>query len=64
VGPNISPAAKAVEPFVVRHYVADDRPSIKGNGFDGLTLGEDREQAEAFVAWVNSRLAIEDGGAA
>jgi hypothetical protein len=45
------------EPFVVRHYSADERPSIKGNGFDGLEIGEDREEAEEFISWVNARLA-------
>jgi hypothetical protein len=42
------------EPFVVRHYSTDERPTIKGNGFDGLEVGETREEAEAFVAFVNN----------
>jgi len=46
-----------VEPFVVKQYSGDERPSIKGNGFDGLCVGETREEAEEFVAWVNARLA-------
>jgi hypothetical protein len=54
---------KLPELFVVRHYVADERPIIKGNGFDGLTIGEDREEAEQFVAWVNARLAVEQATA-
>jgi hypothetical protein len=29
-----------IEPFVVKHYSSDERPSIKGNGFDGLEIGE------------------------
>ena len=41
------------EPFVVRFYASDHYPSIKGNGFDGLQVGEDREEAEEFIAWVN-----------
>ena len=45
-----------IQPFVVKHYGADERPMIKGNGFDGLKVGQTREEAEAFVKWVNSRL--------
>jgi hypothetical protein len=43
-----------MEPFVVRHYTGEERPTIKGNGFDGLEIGEDREEAERFVAFVNA----------
>lgn len=46
------------EPFVVRHYESDDYPSIKGNGFDGLQVGEDREEAEEFIAWVNKHCVL------
>ena len=46
------------EPFVVRHYASDDYPSIKGNGFDGLQVGEDREEAEEFIAWVNKHCVL------
>lgn len=42
-----------MEPFVVKHYASDQRPTIKGNGFDGLEVGEYREEAEEFIAWVN-----------
>lgn len=45
------------ELFVVRHYSADERPTIKGNGFDGLEVGESREDAEEFVAWLNDKFA-------
>jgi hypothetical protein len=44
------------EPFVVRHYTEDRFPLIKGNGFDGLQVGKDREEAEEFVAWINERI--------
>jgi hypothetical protein len=47
---------KPVWPFVVRHYIGERRPSIKGNGFDGLEVGADREEAEQFVAWVNAHI--------
>lgn len=46
-------AKRPLEPFSVRHYVGDDRPTLKGNGFDGLEIGENREEAEFFVAWLN-----------
>ena len=44
-----------MEPFVVKHYSDDERPTIKGNGFDGLEIGETREEAEVFVSWVNAQ---------
>jgi hypothetical protein len=47
-----------LEPFVVKHYAADERPTIKGNGFDGLEIGGDREDAEDFVKWLNKRLGV------
>jgi hypothetical protein len=51
------PAAKGeIEPFVVKHYSSDERPIIKGNGFDGLEVGEDRDEAEHFIQWLNPRL--------
>lgn len=48
-----------MEPFVVKHYSADERPTIKGNGFDGLEIGKDREETERFVAFVNAAVAAE-----
>lgn len=44
------------EAFVVKHYNEDERPIIKGNGFDGLEIGYDRQEAEEFVQWVNLQL--------
>lgn len=41
------------EEFVVKHYSGEERPTIKGNGFDGLELGEDRDEAERFIQFVN-----------
>lgn len=60
--PN-EPKARQVEPFVVKHYASDERPTIKGNGFDGLEVGTDREDAEEFVKWLNERLAEPSGNA-
>lgn len=47
-----------MEPFVVKHYTSDERPTLKGNGFDGLEIGETRDEAERFVAWINARLVL------
>jgi hypothetical protein len=46
--------------FVVKHYTEDEGPTIKGNGFDGLRVGEDREEAEEFVGYVNSAMVVRD----
>jgi hypothetical protein len=53
---SVSERLQEVHPFVVRHYTNDARPSIKGNGFDGLEIGEDRQEAEEFIAWINKRI--------
>jgi hypothetical protein len=47
------------EPFIIKHYASDERPTLKGNGFDGLEIGteQDRDWAEQFVAWINAKLA-------
>ena len=42
-----------MEEFIVKHYVNDKNPSIKGNGFDGLLIGECREEAQEFVDFIN-----------
>jgi len=55
-GTGCTPAPVVGAPFVVRHYVGSAHPEIKGNGFDGLVVGENREEAEEFVAWINARL--------
>jgi len=52
--PDAEPVAA---PFIVKHYSADERPIIKGNGFDGLEVGKDRAEAEDFVSWVNAHIA-------
>lgn len=43
-----------MEHFVVKFYTGDEGPTIKGNGMDGLRVGETREDAEEFAAWVNA----------
>jgi len=50
------PESKKPHPFVVKHYSSDERPMIKGNGFDGLEIGENRQEAEEFIAWINERI--------
>ncbi len=42
-----------MEKFIVKHYSEDKRPTIKGNGFDGLEIGEYRDGAEEFVNFIN-----------
>lgn len=44
----------AVERFVVKSY--GERPILKGNGFDGIPVGDTREEAQRFVDWLNSIL--------
>ena len=39
--------------FVVKHYSETPHPCIKGNGFDGLTVGDYRDEAEDFIKFVN-----------
>ena len=43
-----------MEKFIVKHYCEDEYPTIKGNGFDGLIIGEDREEAQEFVDYINA----------
>lgn len=50
------PRTSKLEPFVVRDYVGDTAPSIKGNGFDGLRVGDSREETKRFVAFLNARI--------
>jgi hypothetical protein len=44
------------EHFAVKHYTEDEGPILKGNGMDGIRVGEDREEAEDFAKWINARL--------
>lgn len=41
-----------MEQFVVREYVSDDYPLIKGNGFE-ITVMEDRDEVDRFVQYLN-----------
>jgi len=51
-----------MEKFIVKRYSSDERPIIKGNGFDGLVVGDDREEAEEFIAFVNNLITGFNGG--
>lgn len=42
-----------MEKFIVKHYGNEPHPCIKGNGFDGLTIGDYREEAEEFIIFIN-----------
>jgi hypothetical protein len=44
------------ERFIVKHYTDDPHPTLKGNGFDGLVIGDYREEAEKFITFVNHKL--------
>ena len=45
-----------MEHFTVKHYIGDDRPTLKGNGFDGLEVGRTREDAQDFVTFLNAAI--------
>jgi len=42
-----------MEKFIIKHYANDPHPTLKGNGFDGLVIGDYREEAEDFVTFIN-----------
>ena len=46
----------ANEQFIVKHYSEDERPTLKGHGFDGLVIGDDRQEAQDFVDYLNTML--------
>lgn len=43
-----------VEKFIIKHYIGDKHPTVKGNGFDGLIIGDNRDEAEEFVNFINA----------
>jgi len=45
-----------MEMFVIKNYEGDGHPTIKGNGIDGLIIGEEREEAEEFIDAVNKAI--------
>jgi hypothetical protein len=47
-----------MDKFIVRHYVSDKHSIIKGNGFDGTTVGDEREDAEDFIGFINKIISI------
>lgn len=42
-----------MEEFIVKHYADDPHPTIKGNGFDGLVVGDYRDETEKFIKFIN-----------
>ena len=50
-----------MEYFVVKHYSSDERPTVKGHGFDGLEVGEERWEAEEFADFLNGLLDLLQG---
>jgi hypothetical protein len=46
--------SQPLEYFTVKHYVSEDFPSVKGNGFDGLFIADSKEEAQLFIDFVNS----------
>jgi hypothetical protein len=42
-----------MEKFIIKHYAEDPHPTLKGNGFDGLVIGDYRKEAEEFIEFVN-----------
>ena len=50
-----------IDKFHIKKYSKDERPILKGNGFDGLEIGEDREEAQDFVDFINKFVIREDG---
>lgn len=49
---------RKLEPLIVKHYTEQPHPTIKGCGFDGLVIGNYREEAEDFVKFVNDLIAF------
>ena len=43
-----------MDKFIVKHYSKDEQPILKGNGFDGLKIGEDKEDSEDFINFINN----------
>ena len=43
-----------MEDFVVKHYSEDEAPMFKGNGFDGIRVGDDREEAQQLADYINA----------
>ena len=53
---RLAQKANELEPFTVKHYAGEPDPSIKGNGFDGLSIGKTRADAESFIEWINEMM--------
>jgi len=49
-----------MENFIVKHYGDTAHPVVKGHGFDGLTIGDYREEANDFIEYINSMIELID----
>ena len=52
-----------MEHFTVKHYTDAPHPTIKGNGFGGLVVGEYRDEAQRFVDFVNGLMSHHEDAA-
>ncbi len=43
-----------MDKFVIKHYTDEPHPTLKGNGFDGLVIGDYRDEAQNFIDFVNN----------
>lgn len=43
----------SLEEFVIKNYVGHDRPIIKLNNLDELEIGDNQEEGQEFVDFVN-----------
>lgn len=48
-----------MDKFIIKQYSKEERPILKGNGFDGLEIGEDREEAQEFIDFINKAISNE-----
>jgi len=54
-----------VEKFIIKQYPCNANPSIEGNGFNPIPLGDNNDDAEEFIGFVNDlidTINILDGG--
>jgi hypothetical protein len=50
-----------MELLTIKQYAQHERPIVKGCGFDGLEIGDDREEAEEFIGFINKLIREKNG---
>jgi len=40
--------------FIIKQYSKSEGPILKGNGFDGLKIGDNRDEAQEFIDFINT----------